>query len=108
MVRQATMDKLHDMRLSCMADAFEMQCNDHATYEGLSFEDRFGMLVDREWDKRKSTKLQKMVHYADFRYPNACIENIEYHADRRLDKGLMLDFAHLAKATNVSSGWTMN
>lgn len=93
MVRQATIDKLHDMRLSYMADAFEMQCNDPATYEGLSFEDRYGMLVDKEWDKRKSTKLQKMILCADFRYPNACVENIEYHADRRLDKGLMLEFS---------------
>lgn len=93
MVRQATIDKLHDMRLSCMADAFQMQCNDLTTYDGISFEDRFGMLVDKEWDKRKSTKLQKMVLYADFRYPNACVENIEYHADRKLDKGSMLDFS---------------
>ena len=93
MIRQSTIDKLHDMRLSAMSDAFECQCKDPDTYQGLSFEDRFGMLVDKEWDKRKSTKLQKLIRSAEFRYPNACMEDIEYHPDRNLDKGQMLEFS---------------
>lgn len=92
MIRQATIDKLHDLKLSCMADAFETQCND-LSFEGFSFEDRFGMLVDNEWDKRKSNKLQKLIRAAGFRYPNACMEDIEYHADRKLDKAQMIDFS---------------
>jgi len=92
MVRQSTIDKLHDMRLSAMADAFESQCNDNS-FEGLSFEDRFGMLVDKEWSKRQNTKLDKLIRTADFRYPNACIEDIEYYPDRKLDKSQMLDFS---------------
>lgn len=40
MIRQSTIDKLHEMRLSAMADAFENQCA-AATYQNLSFEDRF-------------------------------------------------------------------
>ena len=60
MIRQVTIDKLHEMRLSAMASAFENQCADAATYQDLSFEDRFGMLVDREWEKRKNSKLQKI------------------------------------------------
>ena len=93
MIRQSTIDKLHDLRLSAMSDAFECQCRDPETYQGLSFEDRFGMLVDKEWDKRKSTKLQKLIRSAEFRYPNACMEDIEYHPDRNLDKGQMLEFS---------------
>ena len=67
MIRQSTIDKLHEMRLSAMADAFENQCADAATYQNLSFEDRFGMLVDREWEKRKNSKLQKLIRNAGFR-----------------------------------------
>lgn len=93
MIRQITIDKLHEMRLSAMSDAFESQCNDPATYEGLSFEDRFGMIVDKEWDRRKSTKMNKLIRSAGFRYPNACVENIEYHADRKLDKAQMIEFS---------------
>lgn len=91
MIRQTTIDKLHDMRLPSMADTFEAQCKDRS-YDAFSFEDRFGMLVDREWDKRRSTKLQKLIRTADFRYPNSCMEDIEYHRDRNLDKGQMLEF----------------
>ena len=36
MIRQSTIDKLHDMRLSAMSDAFECQCKDPDTYQGLS------------------------------------------------------------------------
>lgn len=93
MLKQSTIDKLHDMRLSAMADAFESQCRDVKTFEGLTFDNRFGMLVDREWDKRKNTKLQKLIRDAGFRYPNACIEDIEYHADRKLDKSQINSFA---------------
>ena len=82
MIRQSTLDKLHEMRLSAMAEAFENQCTDAATYQNLSFEDRFGMLVDREWEKRKNSKLQKLIRNAGFRYPNASVEAIEYHPDR--------------------------
>ena len=93
MIRQITVDKLHDLRLSAMAEAFTVQCNDPDTYQGLSFEDRFGLLVDKEWDKRKSSKMQRIIRNAEFRYPEACVENIEYHPDRNLDKGQMLEFA---------------
>ena len=93
MIRQSTIDKLHEMRLSAMSDAFENQCTNPDIYRDLSFEDRFGMLVDKEWDKRKNTKLDKLIRNAEFRYPNACMEAIEYHLDRNLDKGQMLEFA---------------
>ena len=53
MIRQSTIDKLHDLRLSAMSDAFECQCRDPETYQGLSFEDRFGMLVAK---KHKTAK----------------------------------------------------
>lgn len=92
MIRQTTIDKLHSMRLSCMADNFELQCND-PVFNDFSFEDRFAMLVDKEWDKRKSNKMLKLISSAEFRYPNACMEDIEYHADRKLDKGQMLTFS---------------
>ena len=104
MIRQSTIDKLHDLRLSAMSDAFECQCRDPETYQGLSFEDRFGMLVDKEWDKRKSTKLQKLIRSAEFRYPNACMEDIEYHPDRNLikDRGWNSPPAGIYPMTTIS------
>lgn len=92
MIRQETVNKLYDLRLAGMADAFETQCND-PSFNTFSFEDRFGMLVDKEWDKRRSNRMHRLITTAAFRYPNACTEGIEYHADRNLDKGYIMDLA---------------
>lgn len=92
MLKQSTVDKLHDMHLSEMALAFEDQCNNRH-FDSLSFEDRLGMMVDLEWTKRQNTKLNKLIHTASFRYPSACVEDIEYHPDRKLDKTMMNSFA---------------
>ena len=92
MLKQSTVDKLHDMRLSEMASVFEEQCNDKY-FDNLSFEDRIGMMIDREWTKRQNTKMSKLIHTAAFRYPDACVENIEYQSDRNLDKALINSFA---------------
>jgi len=92
MVRQVTIDKLHEMRMSEMANAFEIQCND-LSFLDFSFEDRFGMLVDKEWSRRQNTRLNKLIHTASLRYPNACMEDIEYHTDRKLDKSEMMEYS---------------
>ena len=38
MIKQSTIDKMHDLRLACMASAFEDQCKSHA-YDLLTFEE---------------------------------------------------------------------
>ncbi|MDD4680747.1 MAG: IS21-like element helper ATPase IstB [Clostridia bacterium] len=92
MINQSTIDKLHKMRMSAMAEAFTSQIGVSA-FESLTFEDRFGMIVDKEWAKRRSTKLQKLIRTAAFRYPNACMEDIEYHPDRKLNKSQLLQLS---------------
>lgn len=92
MINQPTVEKLHLMRLSAMADAFENQSSDHS-YDGLTFNDRFGMIVDAEYQKRRSSKLQRAIRTASFRFPDACVENIEYHADRELVKSEILQLS---------------
>jgi DNA replication protein DnaC len=92
MINQVTLDKLHGMRLSAMAEAFTSQTGDK-DYASLTFEERFGMIIDQEWGKRRSNKLQKLIRTAGFRYPNACMESIEYHEDRKLNKSQLLQFS---------------
>jgi hypothetical protein len=76
-----------------MAQSFEDQLNDSDTYRSLSFEERFGLLVDSEWAKRQSNKLTRGIKQAHFSNPEACIEKIEYYPDRKLDKAEMLRLA---------------
>lgn len=61
MIDQSTLETLRSMRLSAMAQSFEDQLNDLETYCSLSFEERFGLLVDAEWAKRQSNKLSKAI-----------------------------------------------
>lgn len=89
MINSTTINKMHEMRLSAMADAFKSQLSDEK-YRELSFEERIGIIVDVEWARRKNNKLMRLVRKAEFRYPQASIEDIEYHADRKLDKAQIL------------------
>ncbi|MDP2856880.1 MAG: IS21-like element helper ATPase IstB [Bacillota bacterium] len=88
MLDQVTLQKLFEMRLSAMAEQFRQQMQDQA-FDGLSFEERFGLLIDAEWCRRKSNRLARLIKKADLHLPQACIEDIEYHADRKLDKQLL-------------------
>lgn len=88
MLQNNTISKLHEMKLSTMAGSFQKQMDDKATAE-LSFEDRFGMLVDAEWTSRKNNRLKRLIRKADYTFPNACLEDIEYRDDRKLDRPLI-------------------
>ena len=59
MPNQSTIDKLIEMRLTAMADAFRIQMDDPAMKE-VPFEDRFGMLVDVEYSNRKNNRLKRL------------------------------------------------
>ena len=98
MMNGATLNKLHDMRLSAMAEAYRQQLSDPAIAT-LEFEERFGLLVDAEWSRRKSNRLNKLIRKADLQHSSAAIENIEYHADRKLDKGQIARLAGCAYIT---------
>lgn len=88
MVNEATMEKLREMQLDTMAQAFRAQ-ESNPSLAPLSFAERFGMLVDAEWSDRRSRKLTRLIRGAQFHDPNACVENIEYHDDRKLDQALI-------------------
>lgn len=92
MTNQTTVSKLYEMRLTAMADSYkdQMTSND---FQDLSFDERFGLIVDLEWSRRKNNSLSKLIKKSDFRFSNACIENIEYHTDRKLDKTQMMKLA---------------
>lgn len=93
MIIQSTIDTLKSMRFSAMAGELEKQLSDPATYNSLGFEERLGLLVDAEWNRRQSNKLAKGIRDACFSAPDASVEGIEYHPDRKLDKAQMLRFA---------------
>ena len=92
MMNHATVNKLHDMRLSAMAEAYREQM-ENADLAQLSFDERVGMMVDFEWSRRKSNHLNRLIRRAQLHFPGAATEDIEYHADRKLDKAEILRLA---------------
>jgi DNA replication protein DnaC len=89
MINEITIKKLNQMRLPAMAERYRIQQGDQS-FDSLSFEERFGLLVDFEWDRRKSNKLTRLIKNASFKFNQACVEDIEYHSDRKLDESLMM------------------
>lgn len=75
-----------------MADEFQNQINDSRSYNSLGFEERLGLLVDAEWNRRQANKLKNLIKRASFSISTACIEDIEYLPDRKLDKAQLIDF----------------
>ena len=97
MVNESTISKLHEMRLSAMAAAYRHQIQDNAL-SAQAFSDRFGLLVDYEWDTRRNNRLKRLVRRADFSISGACMEDIEYPADRKLNKEQLL---HLSACSYI-------
>ncbi|MBE1557186.1 IS21-like element helper ATPase IstB [Sporosarcina limicola] len=92
MMNEQTLTKLHELKLIGIAEAYKEQAL-NKEFQKMSFEDRFSLLVDLEYSRRKSNKLQRLIKAATFLNSKACIEDIEYYEDRRLDKKMILTLA---------------
>lgn len=91
MLQQQTLDKLYQMKLNAFADAVREQQSSPAASD-LTFEERLGLLVDREWDARENRGLTRRLQIAHLKIP-ACIEDIDFRAPRGLDKGVIAGLA---------------
>lgn len=91
-MNEQTLSKLYEMNLNGMAESYKEQAL-NKEFQKMSFEDRFSLLVDLEHSRRKSNKLQRLIKSATFLNANACIEDIEYYEDRKLNKELILKLA---------------
>ena len=103
MLNNTTIDKLIEMHLTPMADAFRIQMND-ASMKDISFEDRFGMLVDVEYTSRKNNRLKRLIHGAELEQPDACVVGIDYKSGRKLNKDLINRLAtceYIAECRNI-------
>jgi len=92
MLNHPTLEKLHTLRLSGMLKALEeqMQMPDSAA---LGFEERLGLLADRELTERENRRLATRLRKARFRQ-TATVEDIDWRHRRGLDKSLMLSLSN--------------
>src|SRR5881394_3385289 len=96
MLNQQTIEKLYTMRMRGMADAFTQQQEDPQSTQ-LSFEERFALLVDRQWNWRQNRALDRRLRDGRLQGP-ACIEDIDYRTPRGLDR-------QLVRSLTAESAW---
>jgi len=107
MFNNATLSQLHDLRLGAMAACFKEQSERGSTNKNdirsLSFEERFGILVEAEWLHRRNKRTERLIRQASFRFA-AAIEDIDYMSKRGITKGEILKFSlgnYIKKAQNI-------
>ncbi len=91
MLTEQTLDKLYTMKLNGMAEAFRQQQEDPAV-SSLSFEERFGLLVDQQWSWKEDRALSRRLAQARFKLA-AAVEDIDYRHARGLDRKLIRSLA---------------
>lgn len=89
MLNNPTIEKLKDMKLKIMA---EMLSEPDYELRELSFEERLGIMVEKEWHAKKNARIKRLLSYASLGM-NACIEDIDYSVARALDKKLIQSLA---------------
>ncbi|MBK8222180.1 MAG: ATP-binding protein [Candidatus Obscuribacter sp.] len=87
MLKHPTIEKLANMGLTGMIRALEMQSQLQEVHT-LSFEDRLALLIDAEFSERDTSQFTKRLKAAKLR-DNACIEDIDFKANRGIDKRLV-------------------
>ena len=93
MSMEESMNKLHELRLSAMARAYRDQ-DDAPGIADMTFDERFSMLVDAEWDSRRANKRTRLLRGAGFAEPDANMADVRYDPDRKLDRTQMLELSN--------------
>jgi DNA replication protein DnaC len=102
MLKHPTMEKLNNLKLTGMVKALTEQ-QQMTEVDSLGFEERLGLLVDREATERENRKLTTRLKKAKLRQ-SASVEDIDFRRMRGLDKALILSLAAcawIAKGVNV-------
>ena len=92
MLEQPTLDKLKSLRLHGFAQAWTEQSKSKKIRE-MDFDDRVGLLVDAEMLARENRRLTRNLQAAKLKLSNACIEDIDYKPERKLDKPIVRQLA---------------
>jgi DNA replication protein DnaC len=91
MLSHPTLDQLHQLGLTGMAQAFaEVEAS--ADTAQLTHAEWLGLLLDREVTQRRDRRLTARLRYARLRH-QATIEDVDYRAPRGLDRALFKKLA---------------
>ena len=92
MLTHPTLDQMAALGLTGMADAWKA-LNDQDADQGLDRNEWLGLMLDREATYRADKRFANRLRNARMRFPNACIEDIDFRASRGLDRRQVLSLA---------------
>ncbi|HEX9291190.1 MAG TPA: IS21-like element helper ATPase IstB [Anaeromyxobacteraceae bacterium] len=92
MLTEPTMDKIRALGLTALAAAWAEQQKD-VDLQKLTFDERFGLLVDAEWLHRENKRLARLLRAAKLKIGSACVEGIDYPVRRELEKSVIRQLA---------------
>ena len=99
---QETLEKIKKLKLLGMARAYQTSLENDKLQQ-LSADELITMMVEAEWDDRLNRNIERRLRNAKFRYQSS-IENIDFGADRNLDRNQMMRFAectYIRKQENI-------
>lgn len=85
-------DTLNRLKLYGLAAALTEQFSQSAV-TSLSFEERLGLLLDREALYRDNQRLKRLLTLAQLKHRNACVEDIDYRTRRGLDRSQLVSLS---------------
>ena len=88
-----TIERLYDLRLGPMAEAFAQELT-RSGDPALSFAERFGLLIERQWCAREEGRLARRQKAAQLKI-EASIEEVDLRSPRGLERSAFLDLAEL-------------
>jgi hypothetical protein len=92
MLTQPTLEQLNELHLHALARAWQAQHED-PSLDDLGFDDRLALLVEAEWTDRQNKRLSRLLREAKLRIAGACLEDLEYAKERKLERPLMRQLA---------------
>lgn len=93
-MNQETLDKMRQMRLLGMYNAFKISMESFKT-ESMTTDQFVAWLVSSEWDDRCNRMIERLIKQASFRY-KASLEEVDYSLERGLERNLLERLAELS------------
>ena len=93
MLIQPTLDTLNRLKLHGMALALSEQMTQGAAAEGLAFEERLALLIDREELDRENRRMTRLLQLAQLKIRAAVIEDLDYRSRTGLDRSQIASLA---------------
>lgn len=88
MTHETTLEKMHEMRLYGMANAFRATMEPNFA-QNFTTDELIAHLIDAEWEERYNRRLSRLLKTANFRHQTS-LQQTDFNQKRNLDKNMFL------------------